>query len=288
VILLLVAGIALLGWAGLTLSRQLFAADRERHEALGRLRPKRSQRVGVHSRELVALLAGVYVRVTRSRSLDGVQSRLERAGYAERLTAESFVALQLAAGAIGAVLGFAAGHGAGALALALVFGGTALYLPHFALSRASANRTARIERELPHFVDQLAIAIESGMSFDAALGYLLRASDGPLTAEMNRVSAEVLIGESRKRALKSLATRLRSDDISFFANAVIASEQMGTPLGTVLRTQASEIRHRHQMRTEEQAQKTPVKMLFPIAIFILPVIFVVVLGPAVLSLRNYL
>jgi tight adherence protein C len=74
-----------------------------------------------------------------------------------------------------------------------------------------------------------------------------------------------------------------SDDAMNFANAVVASDQLGSPLAGILRSQAADLRHRRQMYAEERAQKAPVKMLFPMVIFILPVMFVIILGPAFLG-----
>ena len=166
---------------------------------------------------------------------------------------------------------------------ALFFGFAAIYLPWFLLSKSAAQRADRIDGELPHFVDQLAIAIEAGMSFDAALSYLVDASDGPLSEEIGRVMAELRVGESRRAALRSFGERVGSENAIAFANAVVASEQLGSPLAGILRAQAADFRHRRQMKAEERAQKAPVKMLFPIAIFILPVMFVVILAPVFLG-----
>jgi tight adherence protein C len=167
--------------------------------------------------------------------------------------------------------------------LAIVLAVVAIYLPSFFLSKAAAQRADRIDGELPHFVDQLAISIEAGMSFDAALSYLVDASDGPLSEEIGRIMTELRVGESRRSALKRFADRVGSDNAVAFANAVVSSEQLGSPLAGILRAQAADFRHRRQMNAEERAQKAPVKMLFPIAIFILPVMFVVILAPAFLG-----
>jgi tight adherence protein C len=94
---------------------------------------------------------------------------------------------------------------------------------------------------------------------------------------------ELRVGSSRKAALKSFADRVGSDNATAFVNAVLASDQLGSPLADILRAQAADFRHRRQMNAEERAQKAPVKMLFPIAIFILPVLFVVILAPAFLG-----
>ena len=121
------------------------------------------------------------------------------------------------------------------------------------------------------------------MSFDAALNHLIEAHDGPLAEEMGRILTELRIGESRRAALRSFTERVGTESAIAFANAVLASDDLGSPLAGILRAQAGDLRHRRQMYAEERAQKAPVKMLFPIAIFILPVMFVVILAPAFLG-----
>jgi tight adherence protein C len=189
---------------------------------------------------------------------------------------------------IGLFAGFAMASGSKRIVLALFFAGAAMYLPSFLLRRAATHRAERINGELPHFVDQLAIAVEAGMAFDAAAGYLCAASDGPLVDEMRRVLAEIRVGQSRQRALRGFAARVDSEEVSAFVNAVVSSEQLGSPLSAILRAQAAECRHRRRLRAEENAQKAPVKMLFPIVIFIFPVMAVVILGPAILGSHGLL
>ncbi len=189
---------------------------------------------------------------------------------------------------LGLFAGFTIAHGAGRILLALVFGAGGILFPGFFLSKAAARRAERINMELPHFVDQLALVIEAGMSFDAALAYLADVGEGPLSEEMRRVLTELRVGESRRVAIRNFAVRVGSDDAMAFANAVLASDQLGSPLSGILRAQASDLRHRRQMYAEERAQKAPVKMLLPMAIFILPVMFVLILAPAFLGSHGLL
>jgi tight adherence protein C len=289
-IILLIAGIASLALCAFQLTRPRLAADRDRRAALETVRsaaqggaqtpeaPRKSVLLG----RMSPLLVRVHRKVWRKESPDDITARLLRAGASRRLTAEVFMAGRVALTGFGIFVGFVMGNGGRGLVLALFFGAAAVYLPGFLLKKAT-NRADRIDAELPHFVDQLAIAIEAGMSFDAALSYLVDASDGPLTEELKRVMTELRVGQSRKAALRSFADRVGTDSTIAFANAVLASEQLGSPLAGILRAQAEDLRHQRQMYAEERAQKAPVKMLFPIAIFILPVLFVVILAPALLG-----
>ncbi len=290
-IVLLVTGVACLALCAFQLTRPRRDAERDRRAALQSVRSAAgagsgaapAQRRSVLLGRISTLLVRVHVKLWRRQSPDDIAAQLRRAGSSRRLTPEVFMAGRVVLTGLGVLAGLTLADGGRAIVLALFFGFAAVYLPWFLLSKSAAQRADRIDGELPHFVDQLAIAIEAGMSFDAALSYLVDASDGPLSEEIGRVMAELRVGESRRAALRSFGERVGSENAIAFANAVASSEQLGSPLAGILRSQAADLRHRRQMNAEERAQKAPVKMLFPIAIFILPVMFVVILAPVFLG-----
>jgi tight adherence protein C len=290
-IMLLVAGIACLALAGFQLTRPRRAAERERQAALETVRSltdsqvdsKDVRRNSVLLARATASLARVHTKLWRRDSPDAITAELRRAGVSRGLTAERFMAIRVAAPVLGMLAGFTLADGGRRIALGIVFAFAGVFIPRFLLSKAATKRADTIDGQMPHFVDQLAIAIEAGMSFDAALSYLQEASDGPLQEELGRIMTELRVGASRKSALRAFADRVGSDNATAFTNAVLASDQLGSPLADILRAQAADFRHRRQMNAEERAQKAPVKMLFPIAIFILPVMFVVILAPAFLG-----
>jgi tight adherence protein C len=293
--LLLVAGIALLAMAALQVARPRVAADRDRRRALDRVRASAdvAAAAGTDGRRSIfgrvaALLAQVHRRVWRKQTDHEITLSLRRAGVSRRFTAELFMAGRVAATAFGVLVGFTLAHGMGRILLGLVFAAAGVILPGFLLSKAATRRAERIDQELPHFVDQLALVIEAGMSFDAAVNYLVDAHEGALAEEMRRVLTELRVGESRREAIRNFARRVGSEDATAFANAVLASDQLGSPLSEILRAQASDLRHRRQTYAEERAQKAPVKMLLPMAIFILPVMFVLILAPAFLGSHGLL
>jgi tight adherence protein C len=290
-IIFLVAGIASLALLGFQLSRPRLAAERDRRAALATVRsaarggaasPAAGPKSVLFAR-ISRLLVRVHMKLWRKDSPDDITAQLRRAGASRGLTAERFMAGRVVLTVLGVLAGFTLADGGRQIALAIVFAAAGIYLPAFLLSKAAARRADQIDAELPHFVDQLAIAIEAGMSFDAALSYLVDATDGPLAEEIGRILTELRIGESRRSAMRSFSERVGSENATAFANAVLSSDQLGSPLAGILRAQAADFRHRRQMYAEERAQKAPVKMLFPIAIFILPVMFVVILAPAFLG-----
>jgi tight adherence protein C len=290
-LMLLVAGLACLALCGFQLTRARATALRDRQAALQSVRAAAIPEVdGQTSRRrsvLIPRVSGVLVRLHlklfRKDSRDDINAQLRRAGTSRRLTAEAFMAGRLAIAAVAVLAGLTIAEGPRRLVMALLFGFAGVYIPGFLLKKAATRRAEAIDADLPHFVDQLAIAIEAGMSFDAALSYLHDAGDGPLAEEVGRILAELRIGESRRSAMRSFADRVGTDGALAFANAVLSSDQLGSPLADILRAQAGDFRHRRQMSAEERAQKAPVKMLFPIAIFILPVLFVLILAPAFLG-----
>jgi tight adherence protein C len=290
-IIFLVTGIACLALFALQLTRPRLAAERDRRAALETVRSAASggtapsaPKPGLELLARVsALLVRVHLKLWRKQSADDIAAQLRRSGASRRLTPELFMAGRVVLTVLGVLGGLTLGDGGRGFVLAAFFAASAIYLPSFFLSKAAARRADRIDGELPHFVDQLAIAIEAGMSFDSALSYLVDASDGPLQEEIGRIMAELRFGESRRTAMRSFAERVGSENATAFVNAVLSSDQLGSPLAGILRAQAADFRHRRQMHAEERAQKAPVKMLFPMAIFILPVMFVVILAPVFLG-----
>src|SRR3954454_629025 len=294
--LLLIAGVGCVALCALEAMRTRTVVERERSKALKSVRTMSGAAVGaipstrrsVVVAHVVPRLATLHRRVWRKQTDDAIATELARAGASRRWTAELFMAARVALTTALFVFGFLIAHGAGRFLLGLVFAAGGIILPRFLLSKAATRRAEQIDSELPHFVDQLALIIEAGMGFDAAVTYLAEVSDGPLGEEMRRVLTELRVGESRRVAIRNFAVRVGSDETMAFANAVLASDQLGSPLGGILRAQASDLRHRRQTYAEERAQKAPVKMLLPMAIFILPVMFIIILAPAFLGSHGLL
>jgi len=293
-LLLLIAGIACLAFSAFRLTRPRAIADRQRRLAIERVRSTSDAIVlpAPEHRSLGAAvsapLARLHRRLWRRQTDQDIETALARAGASRRFNAESFMALRVAVTGFGLFVGFTLAHGVGRVLVGLFFAAAGILLPGFLLSKAASRRADQIDAELPHFVDQLALVIEAGMSFDSAVTYLADVNEGPLADEMKRVLTELRVGESRKTAIRNFAERVGSEEAMAFANAVLASDQLGSPLSGILRAQASDLRHRRQMYAEERAQKAPVKMLLPMAIFILPVMFVLILAPAFLGSHGLL
>jgi tight adherence protein C len=124
------------------------------------------------------------------------------------------------------------------------------------------------------------------MGFDGAISKLTEHMDGPLADEFALTLSEIRIGETRSDALKKLADRTGTPELSSFVRAIIQADQLGISLGRILRVQANDSRLKRQAAAEEKAMKAPIKMLFPTVLFIFPAMFLVILGPAFLNLSK--
>jgi tight adherence protein C len=157
------------------------------------------------------------------------------------------------------------------------------FIPDIVLHGRAAERQQEMERQLPDALDKIVISIESGLGFETAL---LRASEtgrGDLTDELVRTIQDIRVGMGRRDAYEALAARTSSDDIKRFVRSIIQAEETGVSISQVVRVQATEMRMKRRMRAEGKAQKVSVKMLFPLITCIMPVLFVVVLAPGIIT-----
>ncbi|MCX7971320.1 MAG: type II secretion system F family protein [Negativicutes bacterium] len=169
------------------------------------------------------------------------------------------------------------------LGLAVAVGVMALIFP-FAMLNSRINRRRRqIERDLPEALDLLTVSVEAGLSFDGALAKISERMQGALSEEFTRTLQGIRLGQGRRQALSELASRCHVESVGIFTAAVIQADQLGVSIGKVLRIQARTARVKKRQQVERQAMKAPLKMLFPMVLFIFPTIFIVLLGPAILQ-----
>jgi tight adherence protein C len=154
-------------------------------------------------------------------------------------------------------------------------------MPKIWLDRKAKTRRKEIMRSLPDAIDLLAISVESGLGFDPAMLRVAEKWDNSISREFGRVLSEMRIGKSKREALREMAQRCGVDDLNIFVSSVIQADQLGVAITQVLRIQSDALRVRRRQRAQEQAQKAPIKMLFPMVFLIFPALYVVVLGPAI-------
>jgi len=155
--------------------------------------------------------------------------------------------------------------------------------PNVFLKLRISGRKEALRNQLPDVMDLLCVSMEAGLGFDAALIKIGERLQGVLVDELNLVHSEISLGKPRRDALRSLSERNPVDELTTFVASIIQAEKLGIPIKTALVIQAQELRIKRRQRAEEKAMKAPVKMLIPLVIFVLPVLFIVLLGPTILQ-----
>lgn len=163
--------------------------------------------------------------------------------------------------------------------LAVILLVVAYFVPDLLLHSRGQERSQQIGLELADTLDQMTIAVEAGLGFDAAMDRSARNGKGPLSEELVRTLQDIQMGRSRRQAYEALATRTDAVDLRRFVRSVIQADAYGISISDVLRTQAAEMRMKRRQRAEEKAMQIPVKVIFPLMLCILPVLFIVLLGP---------
>ena len=238
-------------------------------------------------RPIVKRLARAGRRGDQGGIIARTDAKLEKAGYPGGLRGADWMGVKLLAAIAFAVLGFLLGlllgGITGGLFFALVGAAIGFMGPEFWLGRRIRARGEAMVLELPDALDLLTISVEAGLGFDAALAKVVEKMDGPLTQEFRQALAEIRMGRTRREALRDVAKRADSQPINNFIGAIVQAEQLGVPIAKVLQIQSNQLRIERRQRAEEAAAKAPVKMLFPMVGCIFPTIFIVILGPAIVT-----
>lgn len=167
------------------------------------------------------------------------------------------------------------------VALAMFVG---FFLPDGVLDRLAERRSMAIRLEVADTIDQLSMMVRAGLGIDAAVARLSRTGTGPLAGEFARVVRDMQVGAPRVVALTSMAERTGVAELRSFTAALAQAEKLGVPVAHTLELQAEELRMRRHQLAEEQAMKLPVKILFPMALCMLPVLLIVLLAPAAIRI----
>ena len=220
-----------------------------------------------------------------------IDAKLERAGYPGGLRGADWIGVKFLTAIGFAILFLLLGlllTGTFVVAFFFAIIGLAIgYIaPEFWLSRKARARSFGMILQLPDALDLLTISVEAGLGFDAALAKVVEKMEGPLVDEFRQALAEVRMGRTRREALRDVADRADAQPVSNFIGAIIQAEQLGVPIAKVLQIQSNQLRIERRQRAEEAAAKAPVKMLFPMVGCIFPTIFIVILGPAVITIMS--
>lgn len=154
----------------------------------------------------------------------------------------------------------------------------------FTTKAAITSRGSRMVKELPYTLDLITVSVEAGLSLDGAIARIVNNIPGVLSDEFAKTLKEMRMGIDKKTALRNMSERCDVRDLSVLVNALIQADELGVSLGKVLRIESSQLREKRRQAAREKAMKAPVKILFPLIMFIFPAIFVIILGPAVIQM----
>jgi tight adherence protein C len=239
------------------------------------------------SSSLLELLGGVLPGNYR----DAMHQQLLRGGLSSQFRAEEIISLQVLGGLLGAVVGMLLVFGGfigggGAILAFFLLPICGVQLPKSWVDRKVEERVESIRRDLPDTLDLLAISVEAGMGFEGALAVVCENFSSPLADEFARTLREMELGLPRREALQNLKKRTEVPELSNFVLTLTQADALGMPVGRVLKTAAEEMRNKRRQWAREKAAKLPVKILFPLVLFIFPSLFVIILGPAASQIKD--
>jgi len=210
-----------------------------------------------------------------------LSARVDRAGLTSRGLSVEILGWKAVGVALGAAVGVVAVAVLGApgmlvLVLGVVIGWTGIDLM---LARRHAQRRRAILHDLPTVMDLLVLSLEAGMGLDRAMRTVAREYHSALSEEMGRVLADLDLGVGRGDAFERMAARVGLEDLQAVSRAIVQSEELGVSLIGVMQNQCREVRKSRRRAAEAEALRTPIKMLIPLVVFILPTLFMLLLGP---------
>ncbi len=247
-----------------------------------------SQRVLV---PMVQASAQFVTRFTPQRTLESTRHKLELAGNPNNWSATEFLGVRGLAALLLATLTFFLTMLADAslvqrLLFTLGMAVLGFMLPVVWLGGRIRRRQEEIVKTLPDALDLLTISVEAGLPFDGAMQRVADKWDNELSKGFQRVLTELRVGKSRPEALRDMADKMEVPDVTQFIAALIQADTLGISIAKVLRIQSEQMRIKRRQRAEEKAQQAPIKMLLPMTFLIFPTILVVILGPALLILKD--
>jgi tight adherence protein C len=247
---------------------------------------------GFGKRILVPIVAGatrIARRVTPIDARDRIVRKLLIAGSPAGWDAERVLAFKIIGLIVGVVLAFFVGTVISVspfiqLVLLGLLGFVGFLAPDSLLSRRVDERQKEILRTLSDTLDLLTISVEAGLSLNASIAQVVQNVPGVLSSEFARMLQEIQLGVPRADAFRNLAERTDVEELNAFALAMIQADVFGVSIASVLRTQAQQLRIKRRQRAEAKAQQTPVKIVFPLILCILPALFIVIVGPGAIRI----
>ena len=255
---------------GSVFERMLGPALKRRRQAAAAHRAKRTGKAG-----------------KKSPATEKMEKRLRSAGiYMNPSTFTAVKLILMIALMLGAMLLTSGAAIEAGIKLLIMLGGgiIAMLLPDYVVRFISKARQDSMKKQLPDMMDLLSVSIDAGLGFDAALKRALDKITGALKEEMTIASMEISMGKPRKEALSDMSERCDIQELKVLTAAIVQSEQMGTPIKNVLKTQSAQLRANRKQAAQEKGMKAPVKMMLPMVGFIFPVLLIILMGPTIMNI----
>ena len=248
---------------------------------------KRTAVLGV---ERVSAIGSLATRVTRKEVRTKAGKLLVEAGNPMPLATFLLIrgTFMLVVGPLLA-LTFLDGQGLTALGISMAVVALVVFsnMPPTWLKRKARKRARQIERAMPDALDLLVVSVEGGLSLDGGIQQVARRTKGELADELRRLQSDVNTGMGRRDALQALMARSQSESLRIFCTTMVQADKMGMSVATTLRTLVETMRTKRRQQAETQARKAPIKMLPFLVIFMIPSLFIVILGPAMLGIKDF-
>lgn len=290
-------------WFGLIernpMERRARMLAERRAELRSKTTSERGRRVRARQQESLSLMRRVVdtLRLMQSQQTDKLHDRLAHAGIRSRdgiivfLFSKVATPIVVGAGCAFVVYFLGVGDFEPQIRLLIVLGaiGFGFFLPDLHLSNQASKRRLALQKGLPDALDLLVICAESGLALDAALDRVARELGNAcpdLSEELSLTAIELGFLPERRQALHNLARRTDMPSIRGVVNTLVQTEKYGTPLSNSLRVLANEFRDARMLKAEEKAARLPATLTVPMIVFILPVLFVVLAGPAIISVMD--
>ena len=223
-------------------------------------------------------------RVAPAPVIASLETKLVQAGHPLGLDLPRLLGVKVAVSVATLLLGLLGGNPL----IAVAGAGLGFFMPDVWLGMQRDKRKESMRLAAADMIDQFTICVEAGLGFDAALARVARANEGPLAHELSHTIRDMRAGVPRPQALRGLADRSDVPEIRQFVLALLQAQKHGIPIADALRIQASEMRTKRRQLTEEKAAKMPVKIIFPTLLCMMPAMFIVILGPAVIRITQTL
>ena len=237
-------------------------------------------------------LSALIQRTTPQQLLEQARHQLEMAGVINKIKPAQFVGIRLVTTVVGGIVGIilaGSSQDSGLGQKLLMIGGGIVFgyiMPQYMLTSQIRKRQESVLKALPDALDLLTICVEAGLGFDAAMSKVADKWDNELSLAFTRAVLEMQLGKLRREALRDMASSLDVGDVTSFVAAIVQADQLGVSMAKVMRIQSEQMRMKRRQRAEEKARQAPVKIMLPLVFFIFPTILIVLLGPAILQIKE--